>query len=83
MRAKQTVLVSKKLAPSRGAAMKVAKRHADRIYTSREVKNFWRFRQRPPSCFSGTFRTEKRAGGKILVVYGTLKESAKTRRVCR
>lgn len=83
MRAKQTVLVSKKLAPDRSAAAKVAKRHGDRVYTSRETKNFWRFRQRPPSCFGGTFKTESRAGGKVLVVYGTLKKDAGTRRACR
>lgn len=81
-RAQQTVLVKKSLAPTRRAASKVARRHADRIYTSRQTKNYWRFRQRPPSCFSGSFRTEKRADG-VLVVYGTLKKDAKGRRACR
>lgn len=81
--AKQTVLVRKDLAPTRKAAAKVARRHGDRVYTSRETKNFWRFRQRPPSCFSGMFKTERRADGKILVVYGTLKKGAQTRRACR
>lgn len=82
-RAMQTVLVSKELAPTRKAGAKVARRHGDRVYTSRETKNFWRFRQRPPSCFTGGFRTEKRADGKIQIVYGTLRKGATKRRACR
>lgn len=80
---KQTVLVSKAAAPTRSAAERIARRHADRIYTSRETKNFWRFRQRPPSCFTGRFRAEKIRDGKVILVYGILRKDAERNRACR
>lgn len=82
-RAKQTVLVSKAAAPTRAAAERIARRHADRVYTSRETENFWRFRQRPPNCFSGGFRQVRIRGGKVQILYGTLKKGAKRRKACR
>lgn len=80
---KQTILVSKAAAPTREEAERIARRHADRIYTSRETANFWRFRQRPPGCFTGAFRSEKIRNGKVILVYGTLKKGAEKRRSCR
>lgn len=80
---KQTVIVRKSAAPTRAAALRLARRHADRIYTSRETSTSWRFRQRPPSCFAGRMRTFCVPGGKVCVVYGTLREGAEKRRACR
>lgn len=82
-RAKQTILVAKAAAPTRKAAERMARRHADRIYTSRETKTFWRFRQRPPGCFSGGFKQVRIRGGKVQILYGTLKKGAEHRRACR
>lgn len=79
----QTVLVSKGAAPTRKKATKVARAHADRIYTSRETSGYWRFRQRPPACFRGGFRSKKIRGGKVILVYGTLKPGAEKRKACR
>jgi hypothetical protein len=84
MRAKQTVIVRKSAASSRAAAERIARRHADRIYTSRETAGGYRFRQRPPSCFaSGTLRTFCVPDGKTCIVYGTLKKGAEKRKACR
>lgn len=83
-RAKQTVIVKKTTAKTRGEAAKVAKKYADRVYTSRGEKNVWRFRQRPPQCFvPGTMRTWCKPGNGVCIVYGTLKEDAKKRKSCR
>lgn len=76
----QTVIISKDIAKTREAAAKVAREFANRIYTSRETKTSWRFRQRPPDDFrKGTFRTKKIQDG-ISLVYGTLKASAKKKK---
>jgi hypothetical protein len=84
MRKKQTVIVRKSAAGSRSAAEMVARRHADRIYTSRETSSGYRFRQRPPSCFTtGSLRTFCVPGGEVCIVYGTLKKSAERRKACR
>jgi hypothetical protein len=80
--AKQTVIVKKSAAKTRSRAAKVAKKYADRIYTSRETKNVWRFRQRPPSCFSGGMRTWCKPDKSVCVVYGTLKSGASKRKAC-
>ena len=54
----QTVIVSKDVARTRAKATKVARKFANRIYTSRETKTSWRFRQRPPKDFvQKSFRT--------------------------
>jgi len=72
----QTVIVPKKLAASRSKATKLARRHANRIYTSRETGQSYRFRQRPPTDFvKSSFRTVKLPDG-ISLVYGKLKPSA-------
>lgn len=73
---KQTVLVSKKAAPTRAAAERMAREYADRIYTSRETANFWRFRQRPPACFLGSLKSRRIRSGKVVLVYGNLKKGA-------
>lgn len=83
-RVKQTVIVKKASAATRKAAEKIARRHADRIYTSRETTDSWRFRQRPPSCFvRGTLRMFLLPNGKVIIVYGTLKTGAEKRKACR
>lgn len=76
----QTVIISKKIAKTREAAKRVAREYASRIYTSRETKTSWRFRQRPPDDFrKGSFRTKKIHDG-VSLVYGTLKRSAKKKK---
>jgi hypothetical protein len=83
---KQTVLVKKTAARTRAAAAKLARRHADRIYTARETKNYWRFRQRPPDCFvkGRRFRTFCIPPGRsVCVVYGRIRKGAEKRRACR
>lgn len=72
----QTVIVSKKVAKTRAGATKVARKYANRIYTSRETKTSWRFRQRPPKDFvQKSFRTFPVPGSPgISLVYGTLKK---------
>lgn len=75
MRAKQTIIVKKShpQVHSRADAKRIARKYADRIYTSRETSTSFRFRQRPPSAFrAGTFRTS-RAGKHVSIVKGTLK----------
>lgn len=75
MKAKQSVIIKKThpQADTRADAKRIAKRYADRLYTSRETASSWRFRQRPPSDFKkGSFRTE-RIGKHVSIVYGKLK----------
>ena len=73
-RAKQSILISKDIVKSRQGAKIIARRFADRIYTIRETKNWYRFRQRPPEDFiEGSFRTFEVKKG-VRVIYGTLKE---------
>ena len=83
MRVMQTILVSKAAASTRRKAEGIARAHADRIYTSRETPNYWRFRQRPTSCFRGGFQSAKIRDGKVILVYGTLREGAKNQKACR
>ena len=72
-RAKQTIIVSKTVAPTKEKARAIAKRYADRIYTARETSTSFRFRQRPPSDFvAGSYKTSKPRKG-VAVVYGELK----------
>jgi hypothetical protein len=83
MTALQTVLVRKSAASTRKAATELARQHADRIYTSRETENYWRFRQRPPACFvPGSFRTKCIRDGKVCLVFGRLAKGAKGK-ACR
>lgn len=83
-RVKQAVLVKKSAAPTKSSAKKLAKRHADKLYTVRTTVNFWRFRQRPPACFVGRMRTFRvPPTGNVLIVYGTLKKGAEKRKACR
>lgn len=84
--AKQTVIVKKTAAPTRREAGRIARRFADRIYTSRydRARREWRFRQRPPGCFvKSTFRTWCKPGKDVCVVYGRLKKGAEKRSSCR
>lgn len=73
----QTVIVSKGVAKNRTKAERLAGPHANRMYTSRETKSSWRFRQRPPSDFKkSSFRTFPVPGHSgIALVYGELKSS--------
>lgn len=73
----QTVIVSKGVAKTRMRAERLADPHANRIYTSRETKSSFRFRQRPPSDFKkNSFRTFPVPGHSgIALVYGELKSS--------
>lgn len=80
----QTVIVKKSYASTKRKATAEAKKHADRIYTSRETGTSWRFRQRPLKCFSrGTFKTKCIRDGKVCLTYGTLKKAMKDRPECR
>ena len=74
----QTVIVSKQIASSREQATEIAGKFANRIYTSRETGESWRFRQRPPGDFkSGTFRTFHVPGNEgVTLVYGDLKKKS-------
>jgi len=71
----QTIIVSKSVAKTRAKAERLARPHAQRIYTSRETSHSWRFRQRPPTDFKkGSFRTFPLPGHPgIALVYGDLK----------
>lgn len=73
----QTIIVSKEIASTRNRAEKLARPYANRIYTSRETKGSYRFRQRPPSDFkSKSFRSfplPQEPG--IVLVYGDLKRN--------
>lgn len=83
IRAKQTVIVKKAVAPTRGAAKRLARPHADRITTSRETGQSFRFRQRPTDCFvEGTYRTAKLPNG-VSIIYGVLKRGAQNRKSCK
>lgn len=74
----QTVIVDKSVAPTREGAAKVAREFGKRIYTSRQTKTSWRFRQRPPGDFvKGTFRTRPIRGRGVALTYGRLKGGAK------
>ena len=79
----QTVLVSRTEAPTLREAERIACQHADRIYTSRKTKSYWRFRQRPPGCFAGGYKSKKIRKGKVILMYANLKKSATQRRSCR
>lgn len=70
----QTIIVSKNIAPTREEAKAIAAPYARRIYTSRETKNSWRFRQRPPDDFKkGTFKSFPLPHDSgIVLVYGAL-----------
>lgn len=82
-RAKQTVIVKKSAGKTRARASKLAKPYADRLYTSRETKGTWRFRQRPPECFvPDTLRTFCPVNG-VCIVYGTLKKGSGKRKSCK
>jgi len=73
----QTIIISKKLAKTRKQAEKLARPYARKIYTSRETKHSFRFRQRPPSDFIKksfrSFRLPHKPG--IVLVYGKLKRA--------
>lgn len=80
----QTVIVKKTLAPTRSRARQEARKHADRIYTSRETGTSFRFRQRPPKCFQkSSYRTECIRRGSVCLVYGQLKAKMRDRKECR
>lgn len=72
---KQTIIV-KKTHPgvkNKEDAEKIAKKYADRLYTSRETEDSYRFRQKPPSDFKkDSLRTEK-VNKNVSIVWGELK----------
>jgi hypothetical protein len=71
---KQTIIVKKEVAKTRKQAEKLARLHADRIYTSRETSQSYRFRQRNPKDFDPkSFVTVKMEPG-ISIVLGKLKK---------
>lgn len=70
---KQTIIVNKKVAKTRKQALKKAKPHADRIYTSRETSQSFRFRQRPPKDFNSNSFVTVQVGPGVSVVLGDLK----------
>lgn len=83
IRLMQTVIVKKAVAPSRAKATKIARRHADRITTSKETSQSFRFKQRPTDCFiDGTYRTAKLPNG-VSIIIGTLKRGAQNRKACK
>jgi len=75
----QTVIISKEIAATRDEATLIARRFANRIYTSRGTKTSWRFRQRPPDDFvKSSFRTFKVPDFEgVTLVYGRLKRGKK------
>lgn len=83
----QAVLVRKALAPTRRKAASIVRSMGHRTYTSRETKNVWRFRQRPPACFKGTYGTHciDKGGVKngVCLIYANLAPDARSRRSCR
>lgn len=83
IRAKQIVIVKKAVARNKTAAKRLARRHADRITTSKETGQSFRFKQRPTNCFiEGTYRTAKLPNG-VSIVYGVLKRGAQNRKACK
>lgn len=82
-RALQTILVSRKIAPTRKKAEAIARKFAGRIYTSRKTKSFWRFRQRPLACFAGAYKSKSIRDGHVVLVYADLKPGARKRKMCR
>lgn len=81
--ATQSVIVKKSHPRARGraSAAHVARKFADRIYTSRETGTSWRFRQRPPDCFSSMKTVCPKPD--VCLVTGRLKRGARSRRSCR
>lgn len=75
--AKQSILVSKNIAQERDDAKEVARKFADKIYTSRGTSKTWRFRQRSPKLFiPGSFRVAHIKPG-ISIIYGQIDEKRK------
>ena len=74
---KQTIIVKKTVAKTRKQAAALAKPHAERLYTSRETSQSFRFRQRPPEDFKPkTFKTIQVEPG-VSIVIGKLKRRKK------
>ncbi len=64
-------------------AAELAFPYADRIYTARETKGVFRFRQRPPSCFvKGTIWTQT-INDRVSVIMGRLKKGMEKKRGCK
>lgn len=63
----QTVIINKSKAKSKSIAEQIAKKYADRIYTSRETESTWRFRQFPPEDAIGPYVTKTISPGIFLV----------------
>lgn len=71
----QSVIVDKSVAKDRKTAKRIASEFANRIYTSRETSDSFRFRQRPPEDFKkGSFRTKKIPEAGVSLVYGKLRK---------
>ena len=72
--AKQSIIIDKEHEPDRDKAKELARKFADKIYTSRGTKSQWRFRQRPPGLFvEGSFRHAKIKPG-VSIIYGQINE---------
>lgn len=76
----QSVIVDKSVAKDRKTAKEIARKFANRIYTSRETSDSFRFRQRPPEDFEkGSFKTKKIPKAGVSLVYGKLKKKKPVR----
>ena len=84
----QTVIVRKEVAPTRKEAKRLVKKYfKKRTYTSRGTTNTWRFRQRPPDCFSVFFGQKcipiRGVKNGVCLLYGKLKKDASKRKSCK
>ena len=79
MKEKQSIIVNKSHPDvhSRGDAVRIAKKYVDRLYTVRETKDSFRFRQFPPSeCDQGSYSTDK-VNEWVSIVYCNKKRPTK------
>jgi len=79
----QTVLVSRKIAPTRKKAAAILRRHGWKTYTSRATARYWRFRQRPPSCFGKRYASVPIRKGEIILVFSHLRPGCRKKDACR
>lgn len=73
---KQSIII-KKTHPdvhNRKDAEKIARKYADRIYTSRETQSSYRFRQRPVTDFDRESLRVEHKGKHISIIWGNLKK---------
>lgn len=77
---KQTVIVNKSVARTLKKALKKAKPHTDRVYTSRETQQSFRFRQRPPKDFYPESFITVQAEPGVSVVLGDLRKEKRKKK---